>query len=51
MLSNLVCGLLQFDTLPLFLFRVHSLQNLEGRFVLLSVPVADVLLNSSTVCS
>ena len=30
---------------------MHSLQNLEGRFILLSVPVADALLTSSTVCS
>ena len=30
---------------------MHSLQNLEGRFTLLSVPVADALLTSSTVCS
>ena len=29
---------------------MHSLQNLEGRFILLSVPVADALLTSSTVC-
>ena len=30
---------------------MHSLQNLEGRFILLSVPVADALLTFSAVCS
>ena len=30
---------------------MHSLHNLEGRLILLSVPEADAFLTHSTVCS
>ena len=58
MLSNLVCGLLQFDILFLFLFLALVEETIA--FILSKIlrgvsyysqPVADALLTSSTVCS